>query len=232
MDQQQTPKTEYDETNLIDYIRIIIKRKWLILVFLLAGLIIAGGLTFLLPINYKAETYLEIGEYSREDVLYYTMDISSRVVDKVNGGFYGDYPGVEANDDLGEGLVEIEIISKDPEEAKKTLENINKIILDERNQKIETRRNSLENSIKELQEKIDFLLSKNKEVETLELKIFNIQEKINNTQTTKIIKEPIVVSEKKPNLAFNLTCGGILGIFLGVFLAFGKEWWEKNKKRL
>ncbi len=237
MNQENKSQFEYDEINLMDYIRIIIKRKCLILGFLLAGLIISGGLTFLLPINYKTETCLEIGnyskEYSKEGVLYlYPIENTLQVMEKIKGGFYGDYLGAETSNPPKTSLVKIEIISEDLEGTKKTLENINRSILEEHNNRIEAKKEILENSIEKLQEKIDFLLAKNKEVETLELEICNIQRQIGDVQPSRIIKEPAVVSEKKPNLTFNLICGGILGIFLGVFLAFGKEWWEKNKSRI
>ena len=217
MDQQQTPKTEYDEINLADYIRIIIKRKTLILSFLLIGLIIAGGLTFLLPINYKIRTFLEVG-----------IEYPLQVAEKINSNFYGDYLGIEATNPSRTDLIKIEIVSRDPEDAKRTLENINKSILEDYNQKMEAKKEILENSIKELKERINFLLPRSKEVEMLELEIIKIQKQIDDVQPTEVIKEPIVVSGKKPNLLFNLICGGLFGIFLGLFSAFGKEWWTKS----
>lgn len=246
MNQEYKAQSEYEEINFIDYIRIIIKRKSLILAFLLIGLIIAGGLIYLLPKTYQAETYLEIGSCSKrvdrelplQLIVNYNQVIDSssmietpfNLVEKINAGFYGNYSGVTVTNPVATNLIEIKSVSESPEEAKNNLENINKSILNKHNQKIETDKESLKNSIEKLQERINFLLSKNKEVEALELEIFNIQKQIENIQPTKIVKEPIIISERKPNLAFNLICGGLSGLFLGVFLAFGKEWWKKNKE--
>jgi len=213
---------EEENINLMDYIKIIIKKKTLILSFLLAGLIIAGGLTFLLPKTYKAETYLKIG----------SEESPSNAAKEINAGFFGDYPGIKATNLLGTGLIKVETVSKDPDRARKNLENINKSILEKESQKIKAKKKSLEDSVKKLDKKIKFLLYKNNEVAPLELKIFSIQRQIDDMRLTKIIKKPVIISEGKANLIFNLICGGLLGIFLGAFLAFGKEWWENNKKEL
>ncbi|MBZ9577558.1 hypothetical protein KJA13_00760 [Patescibacteria group bacterium] len=221
---------EDNEINLIDYIRVIIKRKNLILVFLLAGLIITGVLTFLLPETYNVATYLEIGSYSNELGEQVLIKHPKTIIGKINNGFYENSPKLKA---WTEGsLIKIERISKNQEEAKKTLENINNLVLKEHNQIIETKKENFEKSLKELQEKIKILTNRNKETAVLGVKAFNVQRQINTLQPTEIIKEPTIVSEKKPNLPFNLICGGLLGIFLGLFFAFGKEWREENKKRL
>jgi capsular polysaccharide biosynthesis protein len=211
-----------ENINLMDYIEIIIKKKTLILSFFLAGLIIAGGITFLLPKTYKAETYLRIGSEKSP----------SNIAKEINAGFLGDYPGIKATNLLETRLVKIEISSKNPNSAKKNLENINKSILEKENQEIKIKKKYLKDAIDKLEKKIKFLLYRNNEVASLELKIFGIQKQIDNMRPTKIIKKPVIVSKEKANLIFNLICGGLLGIFLGVFLAFGKEWWEKNKKEL
>jgi len=213
---------EEENINLMDYIKIIIKKKTLILSFLLASLIIAGGLTFLLPKTYKAETYLKIG----------SEESPSNTAEEINAGFFGDYPGIEATNILGVGLVKVETVSKDPDRARKNLENINKSILEKESQEIAVKKKYLKSAIERLDKKIKFLLYKNNEVAPLELKIFGIQKQIDNMHLTKIIKKPVIISEGKANLIFNLICGGLLGLFLGVFLVFGINWWEKNRKEL
>lgn len=212
---------EEEKINLIDYIRVIIKRKKLILCFLLAGLAIGGSIVFLLPKTYKAEVYLKVG----------SEESPSNLAMKVNAGFFGSCPGIKATS-LKTGFVKIEASSENPDKAKKNLENISKLILERENQKIKAKKKYLENSIEKLNKKIEFLLYRKNEVAPLELKVFNIQEQIDNIQPTKIVKEPVVVSKKEANLIFNLLSGGLLGIFLGMFLSFIKEWWEKNKKEL
>ena len=124
---------EEEKINLIDYIKIIIEKKILILSFLLAGLIIAGGFNFLWPRTYKAETYLKVG----------SEEIPSNVAEEINVGFFGNYPGLKAVNILGTDLIKVEIVSKSPDEAKNNLNNINKSILEKESRKIKAKKKYL-----------------------------------------------------------------------------------------
>ncbi|MFA6096779.1 MAG: hypothetical protein WC788_04085 [Candidatus Paceibacterota bacterium] len=62
----------------------------------------------------------------------------------------------------------------------------------------------------------------------------NILEKqISDIRMTKVVKGP-AVSEKivSPDIVSNLIIAVIFGLFLGIFLAFVMEWWEKNGKEM
>ena len=49
-----------DEINLMDYIQVIRKRKWLIITGTLLCMVVAGIVSFLLPKIYEAKTYLMV----------------------------------------------------------------------------------------------------------------------------------------------------------------------------
>lgn len=75
------------------------------------------------------------------------------------------------------------------------------------------------------------LETKKREIEDLYLQVNSLKRSLEDIQQTKIVKNP-TVSEKpvRPKLLLNIVIAAIFGLFTGVFLAFGKEWWEKNKK--
>ena len=56
-------KTKYEEVDIVDYIKVIRKRKWLVLVFFILGIIISLAM----PVRYKIQTSLEIGGFIGEE---------------------------------------------------------------------------------------------------------------------------------------------------------------------
>jgi len=47
---------------------------------------------------------------------------------------------------------------------------------------------------------------------------------------TEVVKKPTISEQPvKPKKKLNIVIGGVLGLFIGVFLAFGKEWREQNR---
>jgi len=73
---------------------------------------------------------------------------------------------------------------------------------------------------------------KKQEIESLYLKINSLEGGLQDVQFTRIIKAP-TVSEKpiSPRPLLNMAIAGILGLFIGVFGAFGREWWAMSSKR-
>ena len=235
MDQEEKLQTESDEIDLMDYIKVLVKRKWLILIIFLAAVIVAGIFSFYSPKIYKIDTFLEIGRIGGQaiGVPMQMIEAPGQVMEKINNGVYGEYPGIKVNNPQNTSLITMEMLSKEPRKAKANLEEINNNILTEHTNKINLNKNILEKEIDELQENINFLISKEQETATLYLTIINLRKEIEALQPTKIVKSP-TISEKpvKPRSALNIAVAGVLGIFIGIFLAFGKEWWEKNKARL
>ena len=256
MDQEKVQR-EYEEIDLMNDIRIILKRKWLILGLFLVGVVGAGIITRFLPTKYQSETSLEIGQISglvgavSERKL---IESPPQLVEKIKSGFYGNYSGIETINPQNTDIVRIEVTTKDPENAKKILENINNSILAEHNNKINSQKEILEKNLEKNQKDIDFLIEKiqkdissliykDQQIASLQAEIYSLrrelqlendklQSKLQDFQPTQIIQEPSTPLEKRPNLILSLVFGGILGIFLGVIFIFGKEWWDKNKAKL
>lgn len=304
MDQEQGFQNKYyEEINLADYVRVILKRKGLILSFCFGAAIAAGILSFLImPKIYKIDTSLEVGALNGQ-----TLEAPSQLVGKINDDVYGffvreklkiseeQYPGIKTENPQNTNLIINKIESAQFDQAKSVLEEINALILEEHQAKIEIKKETLAREIelsekdievlkqdiirvrakigyleeqkKNLEEKVraieqvlpyqqdpgtqfalfsakEQLENKKQEIEdmylginTLEneinsflVQINSLQEQMNNIKLTTIIKGPLVSEEPiKPRPLLNIVIAAILGIFIGVFLAFGKEWWDKSE---
>lgn len=229
-------QSEYEEEiNLMDYVKVILKRKRLILAIFLIIVIVVGIFSWVSPKFYKIDTTLEIGkikEREGREEPFQVIEAPDQVVEKINDGVYGWIQGMKVSNPDDTNLIKIEATSKDPKETKEILAKINESILAHHNAKINSQKNLLEKEIERLQEKIDFLISKGQETAILQLEINNLQREKEALQPTKIIREP-TISEKpvKPRLLLNTVIASVLGILIGVFWAFFKEWWEENKGR-
>jgi len=277
MNQEEKTQTEYEEIDLMDYIKVIIKRKRLIWTVFLVAVIIAGIFSFISPKVYKIDTAIEIGQIGEQGVEA-PADVEERIDSDVYGilirGKLGisekKYPKIETINPKGTKLIVAEVESTKPVKAKNILEEINNLILDEHQEKIKVKKEllekyiersktkviSLEEEKKNLEAKVDALQKilpyqqdpgtqyalfdtkeklekKKQEIENLYLEINSLQRSLEDIQLTKIVKVP-TVSERpvKPKPLLNIVIAGVLGVFIGVFLAFGKEWWEKNKIKL
>jgi len=302
MDQQEKYQIEYTEIDLANYIKVIIKRKWLILIIFLLISITAGVLSFLMPKVYKISTSLQLGK-----------DIEGgpiKVVEMVKGDNYGllargelkipedAYPKIKIDNPKDTDLINMEIDSSNTELAKNILEKINNLIIEKsqndiKNEKeliqkniqllgqniditkkdieridkkivfLEAERDNLQAKVDALQKVLPYqqdpgtqfalfntkeeLASKKQEIENTYLEINSTQEKINSMQNqidslsiqfdqikpTEVIKSPIVAETPiSPRLLLNIAIAAMLGLFLGIFAAFIKEWWEKGSRKL
>jgi len=328
MNQENKFQPEFEEINLMDYVKVLLKRKWLILVVFLGAAIAAGVFSYLMPKIYKIDTFLEIG----------TTEVPIQVVEKVKSDAYGvlireklgipeeKYPRIEAENPEDTNLITIKIESGEPQQAKTVLEGINDLIIIDHQERVKTNKELIEHNIKTIEAKIhlvesDIEKTKNKikpiegdikrvenkidytkeekksleakvealekvliyeqtpgtqfalfdakeklagkkqeienlflsinslkrdkedldiQINSLEGKIEDLRAQINslkasldNIKITRIVKSPTISKYPiKPRPLLNIVLAGVLGIFLGTFLAFGKEWWEKNSEKL
>ena len=298
-----------DEIDLMDYVKVILKRKRLILAIFLGAAIVAGIFSFLMPKVYKIDTALEVGiiEKAMGTAPGQLVESPTQLVGKIDSDVYGikvreklnvsqiEYPKIKVENPKDTNLVKMTIESADSEKAKNILEEINTLILIEHQEKIKAEKELLEKNIelfknnievsgkdierikikissleierKTLEDKIDALQkvllyeqtpgtqfalfdtkekleakiqeieSRYLEINSLETQInsFNnqinsIKKQIEDIQPTKIVKGPIVSQEPiSPRPLLNIVIAAILGLFVGVFLAFFKEWWEKSQ---
>jgi len=291
-----------EEIGLMDYLKVLLKRKVLILVIFMGAVIAAGVLSYLMPKVYKIDTSLEIGRIGGEAV-----EAPAQLIGKIKGDIYGilvrgklgisekEYPKIKVENPENTKLINIAIESSEIQKAKNIMEETNGLILDEHQEKIKVKKELLETNIglleenievsrkdigrvkikisslevekKNLEDKVDALQkilpyemtpgtqfalfdakekleAKIQEIENRYLEINSSEVKINSLknqisslggqiediQPTKIVKSPAVSEEPiKPRPLLNIVIASVLGLFIGTFLAFGKEWWEKNK---
>jgi len=298
-----------DEIDLMDYIKVILKRKKIIFGITVLAVIGAAGFSFSMAKVYEISTSLEVGMIEKEaGDSFELIEEPSQVVAKIEGDVYGilvrekleiseeDYPKIKTENPKDTNLVVIKIESNKTEQAKNILKEINQLILNEHQKKVETKKEVLEKNIELIKrdieisqkdiERIKFKISslerekivlENKvislqkillyeqtpgtqfalfdtqekleqkrqeienrylEINSLENKINSIQNQINylenkidNIQLTKITKMPTISEQPvKPRSLLNIVIAGVLGLFIGTFLAFFKEFWEKSNK--
>jgi len=227
MEQQNRYRDE--EIEFMDYVRLILKKKWLILATLLLVVTTTALFNLLMPKIYKVDTALEIGIIEGQP-----LEPQLQVAEKINNGIYGELPGIKASNPDWTNLIGIEAMSKNPQRTKEAMQVIEELIIAEHNNKIDLQKIIIEKEIEKLQGNINYLISQGQqEVAPLQLEINNLQRQKEMIQPTKIVKEPSI-SEKplKPKILLNIIIAAILGIFLGVLLAFFKEWWDKNKGKI
>ena len=287
-------QTEYEEIDLMDYVKVILKRKWLILVIFFGAAIAAGIFSFLMPKVYKIDTSLEVGIIERATGATSEQLIESptQLVEKIKGDVYGifvreklqipeeKYPKIKVENPKDTRLISLAIESAEPPKAQNILEETNNLILAEHQEKIKVKKGLLENNIEvakkdieRIKAKIGFLEEERKnleakvealqkilpyqqdpgtqfalfdtkekleqkkqeienrylEINSLENQINSLQGQIEDIRPTQVIKSPTVsASPIKPRPLLNIVIAAILGLFIGVFLAFFQEWWEKS----
>lgn len=232
--------TNDDEINLIDYIKVVIKRKWLILGITLTAVLIAGIASIVSPKNYEVSTTLQIGNTT--DIL----ESTAQVAEKIKSNAYKNLleeklnienlPEIKTETPQNTNFVSIIIETDNPEQAKQILDEINSLILLEHQEIFNKRESQIKENIKEIQDELTLLETKKEYSEgiaELRIRLSDLKSALNVFQPTKVIKAPIV--PKNPsgsNLILNIVIAIVLGLFIGVLVAFIKEWWENAKKEL
>lgn len=296
MDEDTKNQSQYDEINLINYVKVILKRKWLIFFVFMVVIIAAIIISFLMPKVYKINTSLQMVKGG-----------ATQIIGKINGDTYGvfvrndlkipenQYPKIKADNPKDTNLINIEIDSSEKEFAKSILEKINNLIISENQEEIKSEKELIDKNIQLLKQNIETskketerintkigflkeeknnleakvdalqkvllyqqdpgtqfalfntkeeLANKKQEIENAYLQINSIEEKINSIQNQidslliqlsqikpiEVIKAPIISENPiSPKPLLNIIIAGVLGLFIGIFLAFGKEWWDNNK---
>lgn len=230
-----------DEIDLMDYVKVILKRKIFIVALFLIAVIIAGVFSFLSPKVYKIDTVLEIGQVAGKDI-----EVPAQVAEKTTGDVYGifvreklglsekEFPEIKAENLKDTNLIAISSESAEPQKAKQVLSEVIALVLKEHEEKFVEKKSLLEEEIAKTEQELEFL--KNQKVYAdwgiaqLQLTISELKEKLNASESTRAVKQPVVSENPiKPKPLLNMAIAGILGLFVGVFLAFGREWWENSK---
>jgi len=218
-----------DEINLMDYVKVILKRKKLILGWFLGLAIIAGVFSFLMPKVYKIDTSLEIGkiESTIETIQDQLIESPIQLVGKIDGDVYGtkvrneldiselEWPKIKVENPKGTELVKIIIESKESDKAKDILEKINNLILEDHQNIIDSKKELLEKNIGITEEKIGLnennIININSKISALDEDIFRIENKIDYSEEEKTslegkvgALEKVLIYEQTPGTQFAL----------------------------
>jgi LPS O-antigen subunit length determinant protein (WzzB/FepE family) len=231
---EKPQENQLEEIDLLDFMRIIKKRKKIILGLFLIGL--ASGIIwyFLASSSYEGTMILKIGEF--ENI--------NEIVEKLRKGVYGDYPELEVINPPTTDIIEINLATKSRDKTKEFLEKIKTDILSVHNQKADDRKQAidqeisfLENKIEDLKKDISYFMAKGEQVALFKLEIYNTEKLVNDLEKEKTnisISETIKGSEitgKRPGY-LTVFFAAMLGLFIGLILAFFTDWLERNKKRI
>jgi len=215
-------QTEYDEIDLMDYVKVLLKRKWLILVMFLGAVIAAGVFSFLMPKIYKIDTSLEIGQIAGG-----VVEAPGQVVEKIKGDVYGifvreklqipeeKYPKIKIENPKGTNLITLVIESAKPPESKNILEEMNNLILERHQEEIKVKKELIEKDIKTAEGKIklvesDIEKTKNKikpidsDIERIENKIVFAEEEKKNLEAKIEALEGVLIYQQDPGTQFAL----------------------------
>ena len=222
MDQEEKFQPEYDEIDLMDYVKVILKRKVLILALFLGAAIVAGIFSFIMPKVYKIDTSLEVGRIDGA-----TVEAPGQVKEKIDGDVYGalireklqipekEYPEIKTENPKDTRLIILKIESDETQQSKNILEEINKIIFEEHQEELEIKKELIEKDIKTTEDKIklaesDIERTKNKmkpideDIKRIENKINNAEEEKSNLEAKIEALERVLVYEQTPGTQFAL----------------------------
>ena len=246
MEQDMHQRDNMDEIDLMDYIKVILKRKKMIFGITILAVVAAAGFSYYMPKVYEISTSLEVGimEKQGEDS-FELIEEPSQIVAKIESDAYGvlvreqlqiseqDYPKMKTENPKNTNLVVMKIESNEPKLAKTILEEIDNLILKEHQEKSDKKKSEIEENIKEIQAELNLLETKkyySEGIAELQIKLVNLKNQTNTIQITKVVKKPIIPEQPvKPRPLLNIVIAAVLGLFVGTFLAFFKEMWEKEK---
>ncbi len=212
---------EYEEINLIDYVKVIIKRKKIIAIIFFLAVIIAGVLSFVLPKVYKIDTTLSVGkienpEAKTEEERVVLVEDPLQVKQKIDNDVYGilireklsiseaEYPKITTENPKETNLITLKINSDKIQQAQDILTEINNAIVSEHQDKIKNRLDLVDKNIKSTEEKIKLTESNIKSTENKILPIDNdigrIESKIKSVEEEKNnLEAKIDALQKVPN---------------------------------
>ena len=230
-----------EEVDLRDYLKVIGKRKWTVIITLSVCLAVAAIFTFSPRPVYRASSVFEIGSSLSGPLMSPQATVSlcksdyllSKVKEILNLP-KGEEIKVKAKS-IG-STVTISLDSSSPEKAVKIINTIAEAIAKEQDmlyeEKIEPLKNEAEGVKKEIglvQSRKEELFSRLLYLNQLQTRFDGIQRQIASFKKTRITF-PAIIPEKpiKPRPVFNLAISIILGLFLGIFLAFSQEYLSKT----
>lgn len=210
MDQEErnTNNEEYNEIDLMDYVKVILKRQRLILAVFLISVIAAAAVSLYLPKVYKINTSLEMGKIAEV-----VIENPEQVVEKIKGDVYGivirkqleiseeKYPKVKVDNPKGTNLITVEIESDRTDMSKSILEAMNKLILTEHQGIIIVKQEFLRKDIELSEENMKI---SQKDIERVQAKIFSLKKEQRILENKVRTLQETLVYEQTPGTQFAL----------------------------
>ena len=197
-----------DEIDLMDYVRVILKRKVFILALFLIAIIAAGIFSFLSPKTYKIDTILEIGKVGENIV-----ESPEQLIGRIEGDVYGvliraklnipeaEYPIIKTENPKDTSIIKIKIESKDINLSRKVLDEKNELIIADHQEKIELEKEILNKKIETTEENIKIL---EKDIERVEIKITSLEQEQKNLEAKIDALEGVLIYQQDPGTQFAL----------------------------
>jgi len=232
---------EEETIDLRDYIDVIKRRKGKIIMTVFLCLFFSVFFTFLSKPIYRIQSVLEIGSTELELIispkatteLCESEYLLNKIKEKLNIPKNKKIKIIVTSDGPA---ITISLDSSAPKEAVKIINLMTNLIITEHNAIYDENLEPFQEQIKKIQKQIELAKPKEKEIldnsiyyNQLQNQLSDINRQIVSFKKTKIIF-PAIISEKpiKPKPVFNIAVSILLGLFLGISLAFLQEYFSKT----
>ncbi len=236
-----------EEINLIDYLKMIIKKWKVILAIFLIALIVGAVFSFTTPKIFQAQAVIKVGKWVA--IEQGALENVSETIQVLKGNF----PGVEiSNPAITSYLVTIKASAQTSEQALDAVNLAVDSMLARHQKDYQEAKLSLENEIAEVEKEINELQEKIRKEENtfnqaraqmvqgyfsrltvVEGKLRPLKEiSLLYRQTQLRVSPTLPQNPVKPNIKLNLLVVAVVGIFIGIFIALSWGWWEKEKNKM
>jgi len=275
------PEIQEEEIDLREYINVLIKRKGVIILIFLIAVITATLVSYFAispspPPTHKSSIVFGVAQIDGRVVINLTESLeimkSSVLLDEaINRTGLEMSAGqlksqIEVKNLKDTNFIEISVVDGSSEKAKKFVENITEVFINQNQGKyqekvkiIEGRLITLEEQITEFEKNIQEIEKVKKKITTneelsvgerqfqislllslsvterslysnLNNQVNSLKASLKNCEDFKIIGyAQMPIASIKPNRKLNILIAGVLGLFVGVFVAFFLEFWQKGK---
>ncbi len=212
--QIKTSDINEDEIDLMDYVKIILKRKYLIFGIFFLSILCAGIFSFMSPKIYEIDAILEIGNIKDEKTQEIQLvELPIQLVEKINSDVYGDeirnklqiseteYPEIKTENPKNTNLIQLTIKSSDIEKSKNVLQEINELIFTEHQEIINNKKELLEKNIELLEKNIEIYQQNEQRIKN---KISFLKQEQNVLEDKVFALQKVLVYEQTPGTQFAL----------------------------
>ena len=231
---EESSENQFREIDLLDFVRVVKKRKKLIFSLFFIGLALGIIWYFWAPSSYQGTIIFKVGE----------LENAKEITEGFKKGVYGNYPKLEVINPSGTGFIEVNIATGERGRTNRFLEEIKTNILLIHNQKakekIEVTNKEIsffKDKIDEFEKNISYFSAREEQAVTLKLEIYRMERLVNdlekeknNISMTEAIKGPEII-EKRPGY-LSVFFAAVLGFLIGLILASFTEWLGKIRGRI